>query len=233
MDPDLHLDPEQPDINRHFVDFLETRARRARVLYILGDLFEIWLGDDDDPESLEPALSTLRRVARDTRVYLMHGNRDFLIGDAFARNHNLQLIDEPHLITLGDQRIALMHGDLLCTDDAEYQDFRARVRTESWQRDFLSRPLSERRDIARSLRRQSSEAMRGKADNIMDVNAQAVEDYFGRLRVDGIIHGHTHRPGIHSIAKDRTRYVLGDWRPEPSFLRWSAGNLSLHDRRCP
>jgi len=229
---DLHLDPDKPDIARYFVEFLKTRAVHARVLYILGDLFEIWLGDDDDAQRFEPALSRLRELAHRLPVFFIHGNRDFLLGPTFAHDLGITLLQEPHVITLGEQRAALMHGDLLCTDDIEYLKFRDKVRTRQWQDEFLAKDLVQRQSIARGLRQQSSEAMVNKPVEIMDVNAHTVGDYFTHLNVDVIIHGHTHRPGIHHEGNGCVRYVLGDWRPEASFLVWSNGRFELHDLRC-
>ncbi len=229
---DLHLDPDRPDITRQFVDFIEARATRARALYILGDLFEAWLGDDDPASELEPALTPLRELTRHVPTCFIRGNRDFLVGDTLAARLGMQLLDEPCILNHANRRIALMHGDLLCTDDDAYQNFRQLVRGQAWQQDFLSKDLGERRAIANGLRKKSSQAMASKAEVIMDVNQHTVLDYFSRLDVDIIIHGHTHRPAVHDAGNGRKRYVLGDWNPDASFLSLdNDGEFVLHDPR--
>ncbi len=229
---DLHLDPDRPDITRQFVDFLKARATGARALYILGDLFEVWVGDDDPATEAESALTPLRDLAQRIPVHFIRGNRDFLVGDTLAARLGIKLLEEPHILVHAGRRIALMHGDLLCTDDAPYQRFRKQVRGKSWQQDFLAKALSERRSIANGLRKKSSQAMASKAEVIMDVNQQTVLDYFLWLDADIMIHGHTHRPGVHNLGNGRRRYVLGDWNPQASFLSLTNdGQLTLHDPR--
>ena len=229
---DCHLDDRRPEITRALSEFLERRAARADCLYILGDLFEVWLGDDDPVEAQQPVVDALRSLAKNIPVYFMAGNRDFLLGAEFAGTVGLQLLDEPRLLQLGRHRVVLIHGDTLCTDDRDYQQFRALVRSPEWQADFLARPLAERRRIAAQLRSDSADAMAQKADEIMDVNAQAVESCFRANAVDTIIHGHTHRPAVHRYPADLTRYVLGDWNPGPSFLSWHPDKgFDLRDSR--
>lgn len=228
---DLHLDPIQPDISLNFLEFLKTRAKKARVLYILGDLFEAWLGDDDDSPVYIPVLDALTQATRHTQVYFMHGNRDFLVGQDFAAKTGIAMIDEPHIIDLGQLRIGLMHGDLLCTDDIDYQNFRGLVRDPGWQSQFLAQDISARRQVAARLREKSAQAMADKTLEIMDVNQQEVLDTFDRLELDVLIHGHTHRPGIHQLPGKRARIVLGDWHPLPSVLSWESERFSLQDPR--
>jgi UDP-2,3-diacylglucosamine hydrolase len=218
---DCHLDSGRPDITRALAGFLERRALRAECLYILGDLFEVWLGDDDPVEAQRPVIDALQNLARRVPVYFMAGNRDFLLGSEFAESVGLRLLAEPELLQLGGHRTLLIHGDTLCTDDHDYQRFRAMVRSPQWQAEFLARPLAERRRIAAQLRTDSSDAMAQKPAQIMDVNAQAVEACFQENGVDTIVHGHTHRPAVHRYANGLTRHVLGDWNPGPSFLIWS------------
>jgi UDP-2,3-diacylglucosamine hydrolase len=217
---DCHLDDRRPEVARALGDFLEQRAPRADLLYILGDLFEVWLGDDDPAESQRPVIDALARLAQRIPVYFMAGNRDFLLGEAFAARVGIHLLGEPELLQLGPHRTLLIHGDTLCTDDRDYQQFRALVRSAEWQDEFLARPLAERRQIAAQLRSESADAMAQKPAGIMDVNAHAVRSCFKDNAVDTIIHGHTHRPAVHRYSGDLTRYVLGDWNPGPSFLRW-------------
>ena len=226
---DLHLDRDKPDITQNFLHFLETRAIQARVLYILGDLFEVWLGDDDTSSHFQPVLERLYRLSQSVDIYFIHGNRDFLVGQQLAARCGMTILQEPEIIHLGSTKVGLMHGDLLCTDDVDYQNFRKLVRNPDWQRQFLSKPLAERQQIAASLRDQSADAMAQKEIEIMDVNQSTVIDQFNALNIDVLIHGHTHRPAIHSLPNNRQRIVLGDWRPSASYLSWSNGDFHLLD----
>ncbi len=229
---DCHLDSRRPQVTRQLLEFLHWRAASAQRLYILGDLFEVWLGDDDPADDLAEVIAALTRVAEHVEVGFLAGNRDFLLGRAFAERVGMRLLNEPEILELGTRRVALMHGDLLCTDDHDYQAFRREVRDPAWQSQFLARSLDERRRIAAQLRSDSSDAMASKPDAIMDVNQQAVADSFDRLQVDVIVHGHTHRPAVHQLPSGKTRYVLGDWQPGPSYISWSAEqDLQLHDAR--
>ena len=228
---DLHLDPDKPEISQNFLHFIKTRAAQARVLYILGDLFEAWLGDDDSAQGLSELFKAIQHLSTTCRIYFLHGNRDFLVGDKLLQKLGAQLMQEITIIQLGSHRVALMHGDQLCSDDTEYQKFRKQVRSKEWQQQFLAKPLAERHAIAAQLRQQSKQAMTVKTDRIMDVNAQTVADSFDQLGVDTIIHGHTHRPALHSIAAGRQRIVLGDWNPAASYLSWKDDRFSLVDPR--
>ena len=229
---DCHLDPGRPEIERALVEFLETRATWARRLYILGDLFEVWLGDDDPAGEESGVIESLRRLASSCDIYFMAGNRDFLIGEAFASRVGMTLLEEPSLLQLGQQRVALLHGDILCTDDHDYQAFRSMVRDNVWIADFLARPLLERQQIAAQLRSKSAAAMSTKTSEIMDVNAQAVAQCFDDNNADVIIHGHTHRPATHDYESNLKRIVLGDWVEEPSFLSWKPeSGFKLTDSR--
>lgn len=217
---DCHLDPERPRIATALTRFLEQRAPPASRLYILGDLFEVWLGDDDPVVDQQPVIDALRRLASRIPVFFMAGNRDFLLGQDFATRIGLHLLEEPQHLQLGDQRVLLIHGDTLCTDDHDYQQFRSMVRTSAWQAEFLAQPLAERQRIAARLRTDSSAAMAQKSPDIMDVNPQAVLDCFEQNEVDSIVHGHTHRPAVHQYTPGLQRLVLGDWNPGPSYLSW-------------
>ena len=228
---DLHLDPGQPEITRNLLSFLQTRAVEARVLYILGDLFEVWLGDDDDAAEYQPVMNVLKELSQSVEIYFIHGNRDFLIGADCAERCGMTLIDEPILIELGTLRVGLMHGDLLCSDDVDYQNFRCLVRSSEWQQQFLGQSIEKRREIAAGLRDRSSEAMQAKDAMIMDVNQDTVNHYFDEYQLDVLIHGHTHRPGRHAVANNRLRLVLGDWRPQPSYIRWDQNGFTLTDPR--
>lgn len=219
---DCHLDENRPQVIDNLVDFLTNRALEARFLYVLGDLFETWIGDDDEAEGLQVVFDCFQRLSRETEVYFLAGNRDFLLGDKASARLQATIINEPCFVTLGQQNIGLLHGDTLCTDDSDYQQFRTTVRNPQWQDDFLGKPLSQRKQIVADLRERSKHAMQQKQTDIMDVNRQAVLNCFNDLGVNTIIHGHTHRPAIHHYPDDRVRYVLGDWNPEPSYLSWTA-----------
>jgi UDP-2,3-diacylglucosamine hydrolase len=220
---DLHLAPERPGIISLFGKFVDEIAIHADTLYILGDFLEYWIGDDDRATGLEPVFSALSRLhAAGTRVMLMHGNRDFLIGPKLARRYDFEIIDDPYPLKLGGRSVLLMHGDLLCTDDIAYQDFRRKVRNKTVQRLFKALPLFVRERIARSLRGTSEKATAYKSEEIMDVNQQAVEDAMSSSGATLLIHGHTHRPGIHEFTlggQKVKRIVLGDWYTDGNYLR--------------
>jgi UDP-2,3-diacylglucosamine hydrolase len=229
---DCHLHASRPEVSGALIDFLNVRATGARYLYILGDLFEVWLGDDDPAEQLGSVIDALQVVTQSCEVFFMAGNRDFLLGEKFARRVGMTLLGDSESLQLGNQSIVLIHGDSLCTDDLDYQAFRKMVRGAKWQSEFLARPLPERQQIALQLRRDSADAMTQKSMDIMDVADNAVAACFGEFQVDGIIHGHTHRPAIHQYQSGLTRYVLGDWNPGPSFLSWApAEGFKLVDAR--
>jgi UDP-2,3-diacylglucosamine hydrolase len=217
---DCHLDANRQDITDQLADFLQNRATEARFLYVLGDLFEAWIGDDDPAEALSDIFHCFQELARHTEIYFLAGNRDFLFGDTGARRMGARVIREPSIITLGGQKVALLHGDSMCTDDREYQKFRHMVRGQPWQSDFLHKPLSERTNIATGLRKQSKTNMQHKSMDIMDVNRQTVIESFAEFGVDTMIHGHTHQPAVHRYGENQFRYVLGDWNPQPSYLSW-------------
>ncbi len=228
---DLHLDPQRPEITRLFLDFLENRGRTAEGLYILGDLVEAWIGDDDDSALAGAVCAGLRDCAGSgTAVYVMHGNRDFLLGKDFATASGCTLLTDPAAIDLYGQTTLLMHGDLLCTDDTEYMAFRGMVREPQWQQAFLAKPLAERRQIALQLRETSIEKTHGKLGSIMDVNQQTVVETMERHAVQRLIHGHTHRPGIHELTvngKPAQRLVLGDWYEQGSVLECTPAGCQL------
>ena len=217
---DCHLDPERPPVATALLRFLQERAAAASHLYILGDLFEVWLGDDDPAPGHQPVIDALQGLAAKIPIYFIAGNRDFLLGREFAARIGFSLLEEPQHLQLGDQRVLLIHGDTLCTDDHDYQRFRSMVRSPAWQSEFLAQPLAERQRIAAGLRSDSANAMTNKSAEIMDVNQQAVRDCFDQNRVDTIIHGHTHRPAVHRYGPEQQRLVLGDWNPGPSYLSW-------------
>jgi UDP-2,3-diacylglucosamine hydrolase len=214
---DLHLCAEHLETVRLFQGFLAGRARELKRLFILGDLFDAWIGDDDDTPTHRGVIDSLRALSEGgTACALMHGNRDFLIGRRFARASGCMLIKDPTRVVLDDEPVLLMHGDLLCTDDLAYQRFRRKVRNPLVQRLFLWQPLSKRRQTAADYRRRSGEAMAAKPEAIMDVNADAVLRRMRRAGVRRLVHGHTHRPADHELSLDgrpAVRHVLADWRP--------------------
>ena len=221
---DLHLSPAEPAVAQAFEKFLSGPARAAQSLYILGDLFEYWAGDDDLADPFNAAVCAQIAALADSgvRVYFMRGNRDFLIGDDFASTTHAVLLDDPTVITMHGERVLLMHGDTLCTDDAAYQAFRTQVRDAAWQAHFLARPLDDRKRIIMGLREQSEAAKQEKSMSIMDVNADAVHAAMRAQGVAKLIHGHTHRPARHAFTlegRECERWVLSDWYSAPACLR--------------
>lgn len=212
---DLHLEAERPDITRAFLHFLATRARAAEALYILGDFFEAWIGDDGMDEFQHSIARALRELADSgTRIYLMHGNRDFLIGTAFCREAGCTLLRDPSLIELGGETILLMHGDSLCTLDAAYMKLRRWLRNPLSLFILRNLPLATRHKLARKLRKESRNQTRMKASEIVDVTPAEVERIMRDKGVRILIHGHTHRPAVHELDIDgrpARRIVLGDW----------------------
>jgi UDP-2,3-diacylglucosamine hydrolase len=234
---DLHLDPERPAVSELFLDFLARRAGQADAVYILGDLFEAWIGDDDLSALNQAVCEGLADCAvAGSPVFVMRGNRDFLLGEQFARRAGCTLLDDQLVIDLYGTPTLLMHGDQLCTDDAEYMKFRDMVRDTAWQSALLARSLEERREIARDMRRVSREQTSGKPEAITDVNAQAVIDVMARHDVRRLIHGHTHRPGFHDLVINgdpAQRIVLGDWYEQGSLLECNPQGCRLQALSLP
>ncbi len=228
---DLHLHAERPDGIEQFLQFMRTDAPAASALYILGDLFEAWIGDDDTDPGHAPVIAALAELRRDNvPCYFMHGNRDFLVGKRFAAATGCVLLDDWHVIEVAGQRAVLTHGDLLCTDDTSYQQLRSMVRDPSWQREFLAKSLDERRAIVTELRERSKTETAEKPAEIMDVNQTAVEAALRQHGVSILVHGHTHRPAVHEFVADgspATRIVLGDWYDRGSVLRWGESGFAL------
>ena len=229
---DLHLDPARPEITRLFGDFIEGEARGADALYILGDLFEAWVGDDDPSDTGAFVAEKIRALADSgVPVSFMHGNRDFLLGDDYARRAGMKLLTDPTRIDLHGKPVLLMHGDTLCTDDVAYQQFRAQTRDPAWQARFLSQPLAARLAFAQQARaasqaRQGELRHAGTMETITDVSPAAVAAAFEEHGVDTIIHGHTHQPAVHD-AGGRRRIVLGDWYEQGSVLRVDGSGYRL------
>lgn len=229
---DLHLDASRPEATHAFTAFLHGLPDDTDALYILGDLFESWIGDDDDAELPATIADALRAAsARGIALYFMHGNRDFALGRDYAERSGMTLLDDPAVVDLYGDATLLMHGDTLCTDDQAYQAFRAQVRNPAWLAHMLAQPLAVRRAFAEQARAGSREHTAMSAETIMDVNAEAVADHFRRHDVDVLIHGHTHRPAVHREEVDGracARIVLGDWYDQGIILRADAdGRLKL------
>jgi UDP-2,3-diacylglucosamine hydrolase len=215
---DLHLSGQHPETVCLFLRFLSDRAAHASHLYILGDLFEVWIGDDDDLEPIPQVITALRQLTDGgTWLGVMHGNRDFLLGDVFCRDTGAELLPDPCFQVLQGVPTLLMHGDLLCTEDTAYQAFRQQARDPAFQQQFLALPLQARRDKAAYYRTMSGEINTQKAQAIMDVNPMAVVATLRKHAAQRLIHGHTHRPADHHIELDgrsASRHVLGEWHPE-------------------
>lgn len=232
---DLHLTEERPEIITLFRTFLREEAAQADALYILGDLFEAWLGDDAVLPSMQVVLDELSTLSKNgVPTFVMVGNRDFLLGEQFEKMTGCKLLPDPSVINLYGTDTLLMHGDTLCTDDVEYQAFRKQVRNPAWQSAVLAKTIDERIAMAREARAESKARTQEKSEDIMDVNAETVNEAFREHGVIRLIHGHTHRPAIHQLRlgeKTVTRIVLGDWYDQSSVLRIDENNVALSD--CP
>ena len=227
---DLHLCQEEPAITAGFLHFLQREAPHCDALYILGDLFEAWIGDDDPNPLHQQVASALRALP--VPVYFIHGNRDFLVGRRFARASGMTLLPEEQVLTLYGHRLLIMHGDTLCTDDAGYLRFRAKVHNPWIQRLFLALPLWVRKHIAARMRADSKQANQHKSQSIMDVNQDAVVATMQRHQVPLLIHGHTHRPAIHTLtlqSETAQRAVLGAWHSRGSMIQLDAAGIQLID----
>ena len=237
---DVHLQPSLPHTTQAFIRFLQHDARKAKQLYLLGDLFEYWAGDDDLVTAYNKQIADEIRAVSDagTAVFWIAGNRDFLIGEEFARTTGMTLLPDPYVADIGGQRVVLAHGDAQCTDDHAYMAFRAQVRQPDWQRQFLAMPLAQRKTIIDGMRTGSREAQRNKSCEIMDVNADAIASLFASSATTVMIHGHTHRPATHSDqnqkeGEKRVRHVLPDWDCDcnPPRGGWLAMNADGSIRR--
>ena len=221
---DLHLEAARPEIAEQFFKFLQAEALSADALYILGDLFESWVGDDDPNAHYAEVKIQLRSLTdHGVPVSFMHGNRDFMIGDAFAEETGLTILDDPYVADIHGTRVVLTHGDAMCTDDEKYQAIRQMTRNPEWQAMMLEKPLAERQAFAAQARAASMAHGQTIREEISDVNADAVVAAFRDAGVGTMLHGHTHRPAVHSLTVDGnecTRIVLGDWYDQGSVVRW-------------
>lgn len=227
---DLHLSQERPEITQMFIRFLQGPALQADALYILGDLFEVWLGDDMVLPDYQQAIAELKTLSQTVPLYIMHGNRDFLMHEEFEAMTGCQLLDEEVVIDLYGTPTLLMHGDTLCTDDVAYQQFRAMVRNPQWQTELLSKTPTERLELARKFREISKTETQGKEADIMDVSQTAVEEAMQRQHVQQLIHGHTHRPAVHEFqlgGQAAKRIVLADWYQSGGMLVYKSDGCQL------
>ena len=229
---DVHLEPGRPDISERFFRFLEDQARQAEALYLLGDLFEAWVGDDDDDDFAAMVRQKLWALSESgVNLFFMHGNRDFLIGERFANDSGCQLLHDPTRLELYGATLLLSHGDTLCTDDVGYQEFRKEVRDPQWQQRFLAKPLAERREFARHARDASKQYQQKQPPEIGDVSQRAVETLMAELQVTLLLHGHTHRPAVHDFTLkngiEARRIVLGAWYEQGSMVRWDKDGIEL------
>jgi UDP-2,3-diacylglucosamine hydrolase len=230
---DLHLEADRPEIGERFLAFLAGPAREADALYILGDLFEVWVGDDD-PNPYHAGMKTALRKLADSGVpiYFMHGNRDFMIGSQFAAEAGVELLADPFALELYGEQALLSHGDALCTDDVEYQQVRAMTRNPDWQAMMMAKPLEERIAFAREAREQSAARYASIEEEIADVNQDAVKATIREHGCDILLHGHTHRPAVHPFHVDNRpvhRIVLGDWYDQGSMVEWDEDGPRLEE----
>jgi UDP-2,3-diacylglucosamine hydrolase len=228
---DLHIDDHHPEIAGQFMQFLAGEAREAERLYILGDLFEVWIGDDDPDPMKRRVIHALHDLSQSgVACHFMRGNRDFLTGEVFAEHTGCHMLEDLEIVDLFGTPALLLHGDTLCVDDRRYQEFRRMVRSEEWQRHFLSQPVHHRMATAGQARDASRSHTRTLPAEIMDASQAAVNTVMREKQVYTMIHGHTHRPAIHHFDLDdrpATRIVLGDWYEQGSVLRWSSDGYSL------
>jgi len=229
---DLHLTEERPEANERFISLLEGKGRAAEALYILGDFFEYWIGDDDLAEPFNAVIASLLKdlTRHGVPLYLMHGNRDFLIGEGFCAATGASLMQDPSVVDIAGVKTLLTHGDTLCTDDLDYQTWRRKARDPAFQAAFLAKPLDERRQQVHQMREKSKQVVQEKTAEIMDVNDAAVRQALREHGVRRLIHGHTHRPGRHAIEVDGRhceRWVLPDWYGRGGYLQVGSGEPKL------
>ena len=226
---DIHLSEKRPDLTNAFKVFLNESKEACTHLFILGDLFEIWIGDDDDNSFHKDIKTTLSEFVLDgPEVFFMHGNRDFLIGKTFANEVGISIISDPYSLDINGLKTILSHGDFLCTDDSDYIEFRNNVRSEEWQKDFLAKSIDERNEIANLLRSESKNATSEKSLEITDVSLETVNNFIQENNPDIFIHGHTHRPKIHQHNLTK-RVVLGDWDKYGRYLSIEENSLNLKE----
>ena len=232
---DLHLSPGQPELIRLATDFVAQQVN-VDAFYILGDIFNTWLGDDLVPAEFDPFIQALQKLQQQgSKIYLMVGNRDFMLGKAFARRVGGSLLEDPVMIDVYGHKILLMHGDSLCTDDVSYQRYRKVVRNRWLQKLFLAMPLTVRQGISDKIKAKSKQQKQYKQAQIMDVNPAAVRQVMQQYNARLLLHGHTHRPAIHTLQSSQNianyRIVLGDWQPDASYIEITPEKIRLVDKR--
>ena len=226
---DIHLSEDTPHLTKAFKTFLNESKQNCTHLFILGDLFEIWIGDDDENAFIEEIKKTLIDfTANGPETFFMHGNRDFLLGENFANEVGISILPDPYTLDINGLRVILSHGDFLCTDDVDYINFRNQVRSEDWQNNFLSKSIEERKQISQSLRSDSKIATSNKSLEITDVNLETVNKFIKEHNPNIFIHGHTHRPKIHRYDKAK-RIVLGDWNKVGWFISMNGNKPILKE----
>ncbi len=230
---DIHLDPSNKKVTNKFINFVDSKSSDMKELYILGDLFEFWIDDKYDISQNNLIISTLKKISNNgTKIFLMHGNRDFLVGKKFSKITNIQILPENYVLNVNETKILITHGDLLCTDDIDYQKFRKFIRNRFTLKFFNLLGNNIKIKIASYLRSKSKKITSQKPENIMDVNQEAVLSFYKKFNTNIIIHGHTHRKNIHKIkndGNDYTRYVLGDWHNAPSYIIFKNNKIELLD----
>ena len=225
---DIHLEPIENNRTLAFNNFLEKASDRYEALYILGDLFEYWIGDDEDNLTISNIKKNLSRLAdQGVSLFFIHGNRDFLIGNKFASDTNIKILDDMHIINLNNKKIMLSHGDAFCTDDTDYQKFKNETRNSSWIKSFLKKPLDERLFIADDMRSKSKTANSNKPENIMDTNPKVIEESVIKNEIDILIHGHTHRPEVKYFANGSVKVVLGSWEDKGWVFEYDSNHFDL------
>ena len=225
---DLHLDPNENKRTEAFLNFLSNDCIKYEALFILGDLFEYWVGDDDNSSLAVQVKKSLKNYSNQgNKIYFTHGNRDFLIGSKFAKDSGIQIIKDQHIMAHSGKKIMLSHGDVFCTDDHEYQDLKSRIRSKKWVDDFLNQPLNERIAIAEDMRSKSKDASSNKPENIMDTNKDSIDHCIKHNNLDLLIHGHTHRPEIKKLSNGSIKVVLGSWEDEGWVFEYDHDHFDL------
>ena len=225
---DLHLDPNENKRTEAFLNFLSNDCIKYEALFILGDLFEYWVGDDDNSSLAVQVKKSLKNYSnQENKIYFTHGNRDFLIGSKFAKDSGIQIITDQYIMTHSGKTIMLSHGDVFCTDDHEYQDLKSRIRSKKWVDDFLNQPLNERIAIAEDMRSKSKDASSNKPENIMDTNKDSIDHCIKHNNLDLLIHGHTHRPEIKKLSNGSIKVVLGSWEDEGWVFEYDHDHFDL------
>ena len=230
---DIHLDPNNSKVTNKFIEFIDNKSSDMKELYILGDLFEFWIDDKHDIIQNNLIISTLKKISENgTKIFLMHGNRDFLVGKKFTKVTNIKILPENYILNLNEKKVLITHGDLLCTDDVDYQKFRRFIRNKLILKIFNLLSNNIKIKIASYLRGKSKKITSQKPENIMDVNEEEVLNFYERFGANIIIHGHTHRKSIHKTHNNGTNYtrnVLGDWHNAPSYIIYKNNKISLFD----